>query len=231
MKSRTLLLMGACALILSSALLGLTATSAASQEMKGSTFHVQDPMGRNAITFKSLAPLEDIIGTTNQITGHIMFDPAHPDKGVHAQFAVPVKSLNTGIPLRDEHLQSPDWLDAQGHPEIGLVIDTIKKIETVKSNDTSTTFDAVVSGTFSMKGKTAAVEFSARVTWLKETDMTRKRLPGDLLAVRAEFEIALSDYGVTGPKGMGIVGSKVGETITIEVNIMGNTASPPSVDK
>ena len=31
--------------------------------MKGATFHVNDPMGRNTVTFKSEAPLEDIVGT------------------------------------------------------------------------------------------------------------------------------------------------------------------------
>lgn len=226
-------IIAACALIFSTAILGMSTPSAAQEAMKmtGSTFYVQDPMGRNAITFKSLAPLEDIIGTTNQISGHIMFDPAHPDKGVHAQFAVPVKSLNTGIPLRNEHLQGADWLNGEKYSDIGLVIDTIKKIEIVKSSDASITFDAVVSGTFSMKGKEAPVEFPARVTWLKETEMTSKRLPGDLLAVRAQFEVALKDYAVTGPQGMGIVGAKVGETITIEVNIMGNTAPPASAGK
>lgn len=231
MKTITIALAAIAALALSSAVPAVSADSAASQTMTGTTFHVQDPTGRNAITFKSLAPLEDIVGTTSQITGHIMFDPAHPDKGVHAQFAVPVSSLNTGIPLRNEHLRGADWLNAETYPDIGLVIDTIKKIETAKSSDSSITFDAVVSGTFTLKGKSAPVAFPARVTWLKETEMTQKRLPGDLLAVRAEFEIALSDYDVTGPKGMGIVGSKVGETITIEVNIMGNTAAPASDGK
>lgn len=229
MKASIMIIMAGLALFVSAGLPGQPA--AAADEMAGTTFHVQDPMGRNAITFKSLAPLEDIVGTTNQITGQIVFDPLKPDKGVHAKFAVPVASLNTGIPLRDEHLRSADWMDANGYPEIGLVVDTIEKIEPVKTSDEAKTFDAVVSGTFSMRGMSKAVSFPARVTWLKESEMTQKRLPGDLLAVRAGFEIALEDFGVTGPKGAGLVGSKVGKTITVEVNLMGNTAPPAESGK
>ncbi|MBI4720743.1 MAG: YceI family protein [Chitinivibrionia bacterium] len=189
-------------------------------------FYVSDPVGRNAVTFKSQAPLEDIIGTTSEITGHIMFDPQHPNKGIHAQFAVPVASLKTGIPLRDEHLRGVDWFDAAQHPTIELVVDTIKKLDTVKATDASITFDAIVSGEFTIRGKKAPVEFKARVTYLRETEATQKRLPGDLLAIRAELELTLSDFGITGPKGMGIIGSKVGETIAVGVSIMGNTAAP-----
>lgn len=194
-------------------------------------FYVQDPMGRNAITFKSQAPLEDIVGTTSQITGHIMFDPAHTDQGVHAQFTVPVASLNTGIPLRNEHLRGADWFDAAQFPDIELVVDTIKKLDTLASTDAAVTFDAIVSGTFSMHGKNVPVEFPARVTYLKENEATQKRLPGDLLAVRARLELKLSDFGITGPKGMGIIGSKVGETITVEVSLMGNTVQPEAAGK
>ena len=96
---------------------------------KGTMFHVQDPMGRNSVTFKSAAPLEDITGTSNKITGYISFDPNNPDKGGHGKLTVPVASLNTGIPMRDEHLQGAEWLDAGTYPEITLEITKVKKVK------------------------------------------------------------------------------------------------------
>ena len=74
-----------------------------------------------------------------------------------------------------------------------------------------------------MHGRTKSVTFPARITYLKESDMTRQKMPGDLLAARAEFAVSLADFGVTGPAGMGIVGSKVGETIDIAVSLVGST--------
>ena len=80
--------------------------------MMGTVFVVNDPAGRNKVTFRSKAPLEDIVGTSNQITGYLVFDPNNPQQGGRGELTVPVASINTGIPLRDEHLQSADWLDA-----------------------------------------------------------------------------------------------------------------------
>ena len=64
---------------------------------KGQVFSVEDPMGRNTVTFKSTAPLEDIVGTSNQITGQLAFDPNNPNAGGHGELVVPVKSLESMI--------------------------------------------------------------------------------------------------------------------------------------
>lgn len=52
-------------------------------------------MGRNAVTFKSEAPLEYIVGTSNALTGHVVFDPNQPSEGVRGELTVPVASLRT----------------------------------------------------------------------------------------------------------------------------------------
>jgi polyisoprenoid-binding protein YceI len=192
---------------------------------KESVFHVNDPMSRNSITFKSEAPLEDIVGTSNQVTGRIVFDPRQPDKGGFAQLTVPVASFNTGIPMRDEHLQGADWLDAAQYGDVTLRINTITNFKEVKSTATYVTYDVDVDGELSLHGITRAVAFPARITYLQETEKTRAKLAGDLLAARASFEVRLSDYGITGPAGADLIGSKVGETIEIDVSLMGSTAS------
>src|SRR3990172_725435 len=166
----------------------------------GTVFHFNDQMARNTVTFKSEAPLEDIIGTTNQISGHIAFDPQHPEKSGHGEFTVPVTSLNTGIPLRDEHLRSADWLDAGAQANIKLEIKEAKNFKQVKTGNGSTTYEATLVTDFTLRGKTQRLEIPARITYMKENEMTKTKLPGDLLAARASFEVNLSDYGVTGPK-------------------------------
>ncbi|MCZ6767385.1 MAG: YceI family protein, partial [bacterium] len=78
--------------------------------MKGKTFHLDDPMGRNTVTFKSEAPLEDIIGSSNKVSGYLNFDPKNPTRGGHGKITVSATAFNTGIPLRNEHLRSEPWL-------------------------------------------------------------------------------------------------------------------------
>jgi len=192
----------------------------------GQVFYVNDPMGRNSVTTESAAPLEDIVGTSNQVSGYIVLDPAHPEKGGRGEISVPVASLSTGIPLRDEHLRSADWLNAATYPNITLTISDTKKLKKVKETDGAKTYDVKLKGELSLHGRTRPVEISGRFTYLKESDKTRSRQAGDLLAVRANFEIPLSDYGVTGPKGMSIIGSKVGETISVAVSFVASNQKP-----
>jgi len=160
-----------------------------------------------------------------------MNHPENPQKNGFADLNVPVSSLNTGIPMRDEHLHGPGWLDAGAFPEINLEINEIKKAELIKETDHSRTFELTAVGNFTLHGINREIDIPARITFLKESDMTRMRLPGHLLAVRADFTIQLADYEITGPEGMPIIGAKVGKEIKISVNLIGGTVLPSLVQE
>lgn len=183
---------------------------------QGTVFYVADPMGRNAVTFKSQAPLEDIVGTSNALTGYVVFDPAQPSKGARGRLTLPVASLRTGIPLRDEHLRGADWLDASAHQDIEFAIDNIKDVRVVKSAAGGRSYDLKLAGSLSIHGQTRRIEVPARVTYLAETEQTRMRLPGNLVAGRTSFTVSLKDFGVRGMEGA--VGPKVSDTIQIDVS-------------
>ena len=190
----------------------------------GTVFYIADPMGRNSISFESRAPLEDIVGTTNQIAGYLVFDPKNPTKGGRGQFTVATASLTTGIPLRDEHLQGEDWLDAKSYPVISFGLEDVKDVKVVKEASSYKTYEMNVGGPFSLHGKTTQIEILARITYLPESEQTRQKLPGDLLAGRASFEVALKEFGIKGAKG--VVGSKVSEMITVNVSFMATNVKP-----
>ena len=184
----------------------------------GTVFHVNDPMSRNTVTFTSEAPLEDIIGTTNQITGYVVFNPENPTKGGHGKLIVPVGSLKTGIPLRDEHLLSGDWLAAKEYPDIVFDIEKVTDVKVVKKTKEFATYELHLSGPLTLHGKTRTVQVPAVITYMAESDKTRQKMEGDLLAGRASFEVGLKDFGVTGFDG--VVGSKVSESIQIDVRFV-----------
>lgn len=190
----------------------------------GQVFSVEDPMSRNTVAFKSTAPLEDIVGTSNQISGQLVFDPTNPANGGHGELIVPIKSLNTGIPLRDEHLAGTDWLNADRNPNITFKIVELKNVKDIKSTADAKTFDVTAVGDFSLNGKTQRISVPARITYLKENEMTKQKMPGNLLAARATFEVALADFGIIGPKGMNLIGSKVGERVEIDLSLVASSA-------
>lgn len=217
--------------VLGLALLLSLPMSALAQDNTGTAFTVDDPTGRNTVTFKSVAPLEDIVGTSNKVSGTLNFDPAKPEAGGSGMLSVPVASLDTGIPLRDEHLASAGWLDAAGSPNITFTIKEVKDVTPVKVTDGAKTYDVTAVGDFSLKGKTRRMSVPARITWLKESEATKARQPGDLLAARATFDLVLADFGITGPAGMDIIGSKVGESVTVEFSVVASSASASGAGK
>ena len=191
----------------------------------GMVFSIEDPMGRNSVTFKNTAPLEDIVGTSNKVSGHLVFDPAHPENGGHGELTIPVASLNTGIPLRDEHLAGADWLDAQSNPNINFKISKVTDVREVKVTAETQTYDVLAEGEFSLNGVTKRIVVPARISYRKESEATKQRQPGNLLAVRTNFEIPLAAYGITGPTGMDLIGSKVGEVVGIELSVVASSAA------
>jgi polyisoprenoid-binding protein YceI len=177
-------------------------------------FDFADRGGRNQVTFFSTTPLEDINGTANGITGTVSFNVSDFPNTLKGRLSVQVTSLNTGIELRNHHLQSPNWLNAEKYPEISFMIKSVFDLKQAADNK----LEFKVKGDFTLHGVTKEVTASADATYLDESDQTRKRAPGDLLGIRAKFSINLSDYDVDNA----IIGAKVSEKIDIEVNMVGS---------
>lgn len=197
---------------------------AAPEAKEGNLFWVEDPMKRNIASFKSSAPLEDIVGTTNEVQGQLVFDPSKPEAGVRGEVRALVADLKTGIPLRDNHLAGKAWLDAESHPEIRFVIDGTRGVRLEKKGEGFSTWEMTLTGVLSLHGQEKRLEASAKVTYLAESKATRGKMPGNLLAGRAHFTVQLADFGVKGMKG--VVGSKVSETIDVDISLIGSTVRP-----
>jgi polyisoprenoid-binding protein YceI len=85
------------------------------------TFSFTDEHGRNQAMFFSSTPLEDVTGLSNDVSGSVTFDVSDVST-LKGSISISTASLRTGIELRDGHLQSKNWLDAESYPEITLVI-------------------------------------------------------------------------------------------------------------
>ena len=179
------------------------------------TFNFQDSKGRNQATFYSTTPLEDVTGLSNDVKGKVTFDVSDI-KTLQGSISIGTGSLKTGIDLRDEHLKSKNWLDAENYPEITFTIKKVSDVKVVADNK----LEAKVTGDFSVHGVTKEVVADATLTYLDESEQTKQRAPGDLLGVQAKFNIVLSDYDVENM----IVGQKVSDNIEVSVNIVGSNA-------
>ncbi len=162
----------------------------------------------------SETPAEEITTVINAIHGFVGVDR---EKGLAAaRLHIPVAQLKTGIKLRDEHLQGPDWLDAKAHPMI--------LVETTKA----TRKDAktwAVEGTFKMRGVAKPLQVDLTVEDLPAEDV-KKANWGDKPGVRITggFKIKLSDHGIKVPQPA--VG-KVNDTVSITLFLIGLLSEQP----
>jgi polyisoprenoid-binding protein YceI len=178
------------------------------------TFSFKDKVGRNQATFFSTTPLEDITGMSSDIRGTVSFDIQDVENTLKGEVSISTASLKSGIDLRDEHIRSADWLNAEKFPTISFNIKKVTGVEKIEDNK----LKAKVLGEFTVKGVTKEVLSEVTLVYLEENEMTKMRAPGDLLGVRANFKINLADYGV---EHMAL-GKKVADEIEINVNIVGS---------
>ena len=181
------------------------------------TFHFNDEMGRNQATFFSHAPFEDITGLSNEVNGWVSFDIQDVKNTLTGEVFIKTASIKTGIENRDEHLRTSEWLNAEAYPNISFVI---KEIEAI-NNDFSNKLRLTVLGDFTVRGVTKQEYSDVTMEYLEESELTITRMPGDLLGVKAKFNINLSDYGVSHM----LIGKRVSEEVEITANIIGTNAS------
>ena len=177
------------------------------------TYHFGTGTKHTNVTFVSKTDLETIVGSTQTIRGTAKVDWAAHTAAV--DLTVPIASLRTGIPLRDEHLRSPDWVDAAKFPDLRFV----SKTGTSADGKTWT-----LEGTFAFHGVERPLAVTARVQKIPaELAQKAKFGEGEWIRVSCEFPLTVTDFGVVIPGG---VAPKVQATWQVTVSLTATTAAP-----
>jgi polyisoprenoid-binding protein YceI len=179
------------------------------------TVTLNDKIQKNQFTWVSEAPLENIKGSSEGVSGSFTIDPKNL-AGIRGTISTQVKTMKTGNETRDGHLQNASWLDAGKYPVITFKIENVSD---VKANGNKAS--AKATGDFTLHGVTKKMTIPVEITYMPESEATKKRASGDLVMIKADFTVGLKDFNVAGAQG--IVGSKVGETIKISAQLYGNT--------
>jgi len=178
--------------------------------------------GKDAqVSFASDAPLEHIKGNSASVVGYAVWNP-DTNTLEAGMFVLPVDSMDTGIPLRNEHMQGERWLHASEHPDITFKLTDSTSSQLKRQTDSYTVYELTLIGEMTVKGETRNMRIPASVTLLPESDATRSRAPGDLMAIRADYEIELSEFGISDRA----VGLKIAETLEMETRMFLSTVSP-----
>ncbi len=190
------------------------------------TFYVNPRAGNSQVTVLSQSTLEDFTTVCNQVSGQWQLDPRNLES-LHGRFALRVEDMHTGIALRDHDLNGPEWFDAAKYPEVVI---EVAKVQDVKKAEAHTATMKLV-GTCAIHGKTNPIEIPCTLAYLDESPQTMNLVKGDVIRIRAEFSVKLSDFGITGPSGSNAVGLKVSDQQDVRVTVFGATEKPPEALK
>lgn len=152
---------------------------------------------KSQIKFFSTTPAEDIeanntasVSTINKSTGEVVF-------------SVPMQGFEFEKALMQKHFNSDKFLDTQTHPKAKLKgkITNLNEIDFTKDG----TYNAVVEGDLTIKGKTNPVKEKGTIT-----------VKGGQVSVYTKFNITLAEYGIEFVKGK--PSSNIAKTVEVTVN-------------
>ncbi len=211
-------------------LVGMTLipTNAFAKEIK---FDVNDPTGRDSVSFNSNAPIEVIVGHTNKITGTVSLDDSLDlsKQPISAQFDVDLASIDTGIALRNEHMRD-NFLETKTFPKATFKLKSIASGATVLKDKQKVHLEA--NGDFTVHGKTVQKKVPIDVTYFKMCPATEGKFKNcDLIQINATFPVAFKDHDIKRPE---VVFQKLADTVFVTVSASAHkevTAAAKAPDK
>lgn len=185
-------------------------------------FRIEDAWGRDIVEFRTSAPLEEIVGTNNRVTGVLNADPDHLRNGAaRARIEILLSSFKTGIAMRDGHVAKA--LGAEKHPKAVFVLGDIGAAsrEVLEPN---VAVDVSGSGTLELNGIRRTIPYTARLTYVPAGGPFSQMRPGNFVKLVAHFDVNLDDFGVErkGP----VLELQVASTAHVTVTALASDASP-----
>ena len=130
---------------------------------------------RNVVSFTSDAPIELIVGRTSDAKGEIVIDDSLDLKKLTPKvgFEVDLASIDTGIPLRNQHMRD-NFLETKKYPKAIFKVKNLDLKTGAKLID-GKTIKLNATGDFTVHGVTVKKDVPIKVTYFKESDFTHTR--------------------------------------------------------
>jgi polyisoprenoid-binding protein YceI len=181
-------------------LLGLTTTCLALSPAYAADHYKIDPAHTSIGFSVRHMGVSNVKGHFDDFTGSLVLDNGAIQE---ANGTIQVKSVNTGMERRDNHLRTGDFFDAAKYPVI-----TFKSKRVEKSGD-----QTVLISDFTMRGVTKEIKLPVTVSGPVKDPMGNTRL-----GIEAKTTVNRKDYGMQFNGVMETGGLVVGEEVTIEIN-------------
>jgi hypothetical protein len=188
-------------------------------------FEVKDAMQRDLVSFQSDAPLEKIFAITSAVTGVVETDLKDATQ-TKTNFEIDLRTFVTTGAAQNDFLAK--LFGTSDNPLARLTLDKFKLMTTTKNKSSvladQTTLSFKTEGTFEFHNLKKAINGIALLTYWKESDLSRQRLPGNLLKFSFKADISGEDFLLAVPDGLK---SRVAKTIQFTLDTVANDAAAP----
>lgn len=155
--------------------------------------------------------LSDVRGQFTAFTGSIVLDKGAVSK---ASANIQVKSVETGMQQRDDHLRSADFFDASNYPTIIFETKRIRKNRVYGKRHNLWDGGITVVGDLTMRGVTKELQFSAR-----QSGPARDPWGGTRIGLEARISLNRKDFGISFQEKLETGALLVGEEVKIEISL------------
>lgn len=147
--------------------------------------------------------ISTVRGRFGAVSGTVQFDPAH-QRDSKVDITVDVTSIDTRQEMRDNHLRSADFFDAENHPTMRFVS---KRIQGDLNDEFTVTGDLTIRGTTKEITLTVSNEGRGRDPW-----------GNDRVGLHATGKINRGDFGLKWNQALEAGGVTVGEEVKISID-------------
>src|SRR2546429_3240286 len=145
--------------------------------------------------------INNVKGKFNQFEGALVLEG---DTLKEASGTIQVKSVDTGVEKRDNHLRSPDFFDAAKYPTISFKTKRVEK---------SGSGQPVLIADFTMRGVTKELRLPAKMS-----KPTKDPWGGVRVGLEAKTKLNRKDYGINYNELLETGVMAVGEEVELEIN-------------
>ncbi len=179
------------------------------------------PSQKPQVTFRSKTRAEQFTGTTTRIIGYAVVANGTESSTVElaaGEFRLPVGFLKTKNESLNGHMMGKRWLNEEAYSEVAFTVSGVRDAKLIKEREGSKLYKAKLVGTMLIVGQQKELTVNAKIKLISESAKTKKIAPGDLMTIRADFYVVLSEFGI-GIGDHAIEQGRIAKKIKIDVNL------------
>lgn len=162
-------------------------------------FDFRDAIQRNSLEVSLQSTLERTTAISHFVSGWAEVDPENLGAGIRGELEFDTRTFETGLESKNLFLKER-ILESSRFPLVqAAFIKVLGAVTGKASNSEGAKFKTELG--IKIKGQAKTLELPLRVNYLRESDVTRQRLPGNLLTIYSDSDIPLEKLGIQVPDG------------------------------